>query len=451
MLNTSIFNEFFSRLPALPGWCPNPGRAWRLPWAWLPFLAAAATAGRAAEGPPGAGESPASRFPAPLVWSTNPPALRTFNLPASLLGSNATVLVRRDGAWKPHRAAEFSGANSKIPDGQTAVVAEPMLKQQLSQIRGSGRFVLNDGGQTREMRYEFFANPDPAAWRPSAGRFETEVHVAVFPKQGGTGPLAALPVDVAGVNAEASPGQFVFTQTGKFQVLHVTTKINDEEASINLAPFTTNAPFIIPVRRLGGLRLACSALRLRGYGLGTATITATRVDKKSKDLAEGPKLDLHVTSETLRVPHNISIPQGQSSVTFKLRSSGLGTNRVLIATGSDATKQESLAFECYFPGAYLLATLLGGMVGACARFLEGRNLKRALIRRFVFEGIIAALIATAAVLAGVASNLLPASVCDTELGAFLISAAVSLSGIASVLFLKTLAPKTTPDLPAEPG
>jgi hypothetical protein len=428
---------------------PSATRARRWPGAWLAILAF--TAECAAQTQPGASSAPAARYLAPLARTNNQSALRTFALPAGLWGANATVLVRTEGAWKLHGATEISGAKVKIPDGLSAVVAEPMLRQTLTQAGGSGRFVLNDGRQSREMRYEFFAGPDPAVWEPSSGVFTTEVRVAVFPKVGDTGPLAPLPVEVAGVNAEVNPSQFVFTNAGKYQVIRVTTKVNDEEASVNLAPFTKNAPFVIPVRRLGGLKLTSSALRIRGYGLGTATLTATRVDTKSKDLAEGPKLALHATSDRMRLAQNLSIPSGQSSVAIPVRSAGLGANRVLIATGSDAARPASLALDCYFPSAYLLATLLGGLIGACARFLEGKARRRERIPRFVFEGVVAAFLATAAVLAGAASNLLPATVCDTELGAFLISAAVSFSGIASVLFLKKLAPQSSLTSPGKSG
>jgi hypothetical protein len=358
------------------------------------------------------------------------------------------VFVREGTEWKRQISALAVSDRTvvpRIPVNATAVFTVPVTnKKVLRKGVTPLKFWLRARPQAtdpyEEFEVEYYANPDPARWNQAFQEFETQLHIAIF----GTNRTARvnLPspvtVDLAGHGAEINPSQFTYRAAGDFENFKVSFTRNDVEASVNVFPFTEHAPLIVPVRRFGKIKASVTPRTILGYGLGTAQLTLKRVDTDGADLNEGPELNVDVESTLARFAESPVIPAGKSTTQLTLRSVGAQTDEITV---SAQNQQETLKIQYTSPWWFLGAVVAGGLLGGCARCLQKKHWKNDQLARFLIEGCVAGILATAAVCAGVAFSILPAGVSQTELGGFLISAAVGLVGVAAISGLKNLIPK----------
>lgn len=170
-----------------------------------------------------------------------------------------------------------------------------------------------------------------------------------------------------------------------------------------------------------------------GLGLDVAMVTLTAVQPDGRSAPVDRLTPVNVTIEggARLKPSAVSIPAGEASTRFAVRSSGLGsiTIRANVEGMSGAVDLRQT-----FPTGPLVAALLGGALGGFARrFMKGA--RRASNQRRVVEGIVVASIVFVAGILGVGYLNLPSAVVATEAGAFLTGA---LSGFAGVTVLEQI-------------
>lgn len=375
-----------------------------------------------------------------LPWSNVSAAARTR------LNPNTLSVFVKDGADWTRQSAGVTVANqgitANVPRGATAILTTPLTnKLVLSKDAKPLNFWLpTSPTQCEEFEVESYADPEPARWNKATSTFETDVYLAIFRTNRNL--RAALPapvtVNLAGREAEVSPKELTFTNVANYEKVRVAFARNDVEARINVFPFTEEAPFVVPVRRFHGVDVRVSPQSILGFGLGIANLTIKRVDANTNELAEGPALNVDVEPQVARVSSSVVIPAGAGRSEVSIRSTGVQKDLVKVSVGSYAREVE---LNYRSPWLFIGSVVLGGLLGGCARCLQKRSRKDKQILRYLAEGCVAGVLAMAAVMAGVAFSLVPAAVAETELGAFLISAAVAMIGITAISGLKKLVPK----------
>lgn len=356
------------------------------------------------------------------------------------------VFVREGPAWKNvETPTDGNTITPRVPANVQALIATPVtnrmvLKQGSMHLRFATPAPPNSPEPYDTFELESYTAPNPARWDAQKSMFQTELRVALFRTNhiSRQPPAAAIIFDFAGYQAEVTPSQLTFTTVGSFQTLQVTFPRNDVEARIDVFPLTEEAPLVVPARWLKCITNTVSPRSILGFGLGTATVTFKRLDQNGKELDEGPDLTLDVAPQFSRVNPTLVITRGNGRANFEVRSVGTKTEQITASAGDLSTVA---TVQARAPWLYLVAVLAGGITGGCARILNARRRKKGTMLKFLLEGCVAGLLASAAVSAGVALSLLPAAVTGTELGIFLISAAVGMVGVAAIQGLKKLIPQ----------
>jgi hypothetical protein len=174
-----------------------------------------------------------------------------------------------------------------------------------------------------------------------------------------------------------------------------------------------------------------------GWGIGTAALSLRLLARDGGALPPAAPLEIQLTARKLALPATVTLAAGQEVVSLpEVRGLGVGRDRIAAHAGPVTGE---LDVRLAWPVAPIVAALVGGWVGGYLRFLRLKQRRPLLVKRLV-EGVLAGLLFTAAVWAGLVAVLDTAGVLGTPLGAWVLAA---LGGYAGSAVLDPLVRRVT--------
>ncbi len=374
--------------------------------------------------------------------------LRPDALPSIVTNTASLRVFTRVGAGWLRSTSQVSRAGNEVsvtvPQAISSLVFEPLTSKTL--LTSNSAFAIPfvpisaTAGAPRKMTVVPRVQPSPAAWNQARKQFETVLQVAIVPVDPQV--RGAIPADYRSLTLEATgadvePSALELTEYRKFASARLTFKNNDTRPSIDVFPFTDQAPLLVPVRTLGGILLSAAKENISGAGLEEVTLTVSRVDADRRPLAEGPDLPITLSAQYASVPEKLFIPAGAATTNFVIRSAGIQTDKIT-ARAEPFGDTKSIAY--IVPKFMLGAVFVGGLLGSAARWLARQKATLQQGMRFLAEGCVAATILTVAAYFGITATTLPASMKGSEAWIFLISAATSYVGIKTLNWLPKIVP-----------
>ena len=271
-------------------------------------------------------------------------------------------------------------------------------------------------------------------WRSSAGRHVAEFLFGLDPEGGGAGPLKH-PIEARFVvsceDVEPSGARVVKVGPGGYSTVRVgcSKAVKNEHPkqflTVHVDHGTLRYPFEIP-RRPGPPELVASALRIRGLGFGSLSLTAQQREEDGSLLVaqRTTELRLRASRGALEISR-VEIPKGKTSGSIEVHPRGVGPLTLALSQGG--LSSPPLELELTWPLLALAAMFLGGTVGGALVTLvkdrgthPGRR-SRVVVRRAI-EGALVGLLTTALMLIAPNVALITAWASNTELGLFVVSA-----------------------------
>ncbi|MBL9209095.1 MAG: hypothetical protein JNL92_01430 [Opitutaceae bacterium] len=306
-------------------------------------------------------------------------------------------------------------------------------------------FAAGAGTVTRTNLGGLFLRPSgvPLTWNEQLKAYATELFVGYEFEDGRE---IALPVPrtvtffVEGSNARIVEDRVTIERSGGAGYKRVQLSTGQVEGetlfTARVSPRDELKASVAVRREVGGLKLALASAQLPAFGIGSGVLTVSLLARDGMPLAANEPLTVQLTSGRIHHPATVVIAAGGNSAQVDLRSTGVGTDRIVAQAG---TFRDELGVRLVFPVAAAVAALVGGALGGAARYLRNRNRRTALLVRRAMEGMLVGLILVGAAWAGLVGFELSAGVLGTPFGAFVLAA---LSGYLGCVVLDRVAGKT---------
>lgn len=283
----------------------------------------------------------------------------------------------------------------------------------------------------------------PLTWNDSQRAYATELFVGYEFQDGAERPLAApktVTFFAEAANARIQADRVVIERSGGSgykRVVLSTGKLDGEtHFTARVGPGDELKSSVTVQREAGALSLSLPSTELAGYGVGSAQLTIAVLGRDGLPFAVPAPLEVQLTGRQVRPPTIVTIPEGGSSVSVDVRSTGLGAGEIVAQSGP---LRAALPVQLVFPLAAVVAAIVGGVLGGAARYLRNRGRKGALLLRRLIEGALVGLLIVGAAWAGLVIVDTSTGVLGTPFGAFVLAA---LSGYLGCVVLDRVAKKT---------
>jgi hypothetical protein len=219
---------------------------------------------------------------------------------------------------------------------------------------------------------------DPLRFDPATNQFQGRIAVGLV-ELGVKGPSKTLPAAVLFQtlgDVTANPEEAEVKSTSPpFRTVVITAR--DPRDKVELRVFSTGMEPIVVAVPVERARLQLSAkTQLQGWGLESTEVV---VSASNGAASKGQEVELHQPPLGTLSPTTVRLLDNGRN-TARLRSESIGTVQ-LTASSAALGAPEPLTIDFQFPARFLVAGLLGGLVGAFLR----KGLKRTGTRRLVFE------------------------------------------------------------------
>jgi hypothetical protein len=171
------------------------------------------------------------------------------------------------------------------------------------------------------------------------------------------------------------------------------------------------------------LQISTNRKALQGLG-----IEETEIDVRLKGYTSADSVKVVFIPEKGTITPSTVYVKYNEAVTVTLRSQGLGDSKITATTSN--LNSNSLVFEFNFPWYFLLASLVGGLLGGFVKFLSSDKKKKSL-QKIVIGGVLTGLIVAAAYYGlGISVIGIKISALVNEIAVFALSALGAIVGIS---------------------
>lgn len=205
----------------------------------------------------------------------------------------------------------------------------------------------------------------------------------------------------------------------------VVDKVNDS-AAVRVITVSHPEGYVTYLKVKPTLEISSNSTSLQGLGIQDIPVNVRFVGSNSSDSV---KVSFSTQKGTV-TPNDVYLSYNNPATVY-LRSDGLG-NSILSATSSIADSNV-LQFRYVFPWLFLLAAIIGGLIGSLAKYFLGKDEKGSAIKPII-GGILIGLIGAAAWY-GLGVNLLGVSL-SPALNAFAVLALSALSAYFGISLIK---------------
>lgn len=203
-----------------------------------------------------------------------------------------------------------------------------------------------------------------------------------------------ISIVVSASPGETSPTDLIIKKANTFTDVEISTSLDPHFVKVNIIPAFDATPIRLRVPVMRHIALAASPAKVQGFGLESA-----RIEVSINPPPKNP-VTVKLSSNSGKPSPAEVIIIGAEAQYVTLRSQGTGT--ALLKAKATMTTGNSLEVSFDFPLSFLVAALIGGMIGSV---LKARNRKdhpgKPSWVSFIISGLLVGYIAAMAVMLGV--------------------------------------------------
>ena len=286
------------------------------------------------------------------------------------------------------------------------------------------------GGQTEDIAYRImFTSEQPLQYSRTLKKFRGLLGFLLINESGNNSS------HIEPVNIEVASNEVTTIKPESFKVDHlsipsskielVADQVSDSAA---IKVFTTSHPegYTAYLKVRPTLEIFSNQTKLQGFGIREIPVTVRFIGSNSAD----PVLVSFIAGKGTVTPLTLSMTYNKPATVY-LRSEGIGNSK-LSATSNITGNSNELNFKFVFPWFFLLASILGGLIGSLAKYFLNVKEKGSAVKP-ITGGILIGLIGAAAYY-GLGVNLLGISLSAgaNELAVLALSALCAYFGISLI-------------------
>lgn len=299
-----------------------------------------------------------------VVQKTDTAALTNFRVPVN----KKTVISYKKLSAIDEKSLQIFKANLKLPYSPEEIKIIPELH------------VEAGGDQTEDRAYGIvFTLQQPLHYNDSLKKFSATLgFLLASESENNYTPIEPVKIEV--VSNEVSsikPASFEINHLSipSSNVELIADQVNDS-ASVKVITVSNTAGYITYLRVRPVLEISTNRSRLQGFGIQEIPVSVRFVGSSSSDSA-----NVSFSSEKGTVTPNSVYVAYNKSVTIYLRSEGIGNSK--LSAISNSVKSNELNFRYVFPWLFLLASILGGLLGSLAKHFLAVKEKKSSIKPII--------------------------------------------------------------------
>ena len=221
-------------------------------------------------------------------------------------------------------------------------------------------------GQAEDIAYRImFTLEQPLHYNDSLKKFIGQLGFLLMSESGNNDPpgepvsIEVLSNEVSSIKPESFKIDHLSIPSARVEL--IADQVNDS-ASVKVITASNPNGYITYLKVEPALEIFTDQTTLRGFGIQQVPVTARFVGSNSSDSAQ-----VSFSSQKGSVTPNSVYVHYNKPATVYLRSEGIGNSK--LSATSNTIKIYDLNFRYVFPWLFLLASILGGLLGSLAKYL----------------------------------------------------------------------------------